>query len=104
MELRIEHLTKKYKDFTALDDLSLCVKQGELFSLLGVNGAGKTTLSKLIMRLYDVTDGSIEIGSQNIKDVTSNFTLVGSIFKNVGHSPGKFANLSFFIIKREDCQ
>lgn len=34
-------LTKKYKDVTAVDELSLTVKEGELFSLLGVNGAGK---------------------------------------------------------------
>ena len=41
--IRIEGLTKKYRDVTAVDDLSLCIAEGELFSLLGVNGAGKTT-------------------------------------------------------------
>ena len=41
--IRIEGLTKKYKDVVAVDNLSLTVKSGELFSLLGVNGAGKTT-------------------------------------------------------------
>ena len=41
--IQTEHLTKQYKDLTAVDDLNLTVEQGELFSLLGVNGAGKTT-------------------------------------------------------------
>ena len=40
--IRIENLTKKYKDVVAVDNLSLSVRRGELFSLLGVNGAGKT--------------------------------------------------------------
>ena len=40
-------LTKNYKDVTAVDNLSLTVKEGELFSLLGVNGAGKTTTIKM---------------------------------------------------------
>ena len=46
--IRIEGLTKRYKDVTAVDDLSLCVKKGELLSLLGINGAGKTTTIKML--------------------------------------------------------
>ena len=46
--IRIEGLTKKYRDVTAVDDLSLCIHKGELFSLLGVNGAGKTTTVKML--------------------------------------------------------
>ena len=41
--IRIEGLTKRYREVTAVDRLSLCIEEGELFSLLGVNGAGKTT-------------------------------------------------------------
>ena len=46
--VRIEGLTKAYKDITAVDHLSLTIAQGELFSLLGVNGAGKTTTIKML--------------------------------------------------------
>lgn len=46
--IRIEGLTKKYKDVVAVDNLNLSVKQGEIFSLLGVNGAGKTTTIKML--------------------------------------------------------
>ena len=66
--IKIEGLTKKYKDVVAVDNLSLCVQQGELFSLLGVNGAGKTTLLKLLTRLYDPTEGEILYNGVNIKE------------------------------------
>ncbi|MGA9565210.1 MAG: ATP-binding cassette domain-containing protein, partial [Candidatus Korobacteraceae bacterium] len=40
----VDHITKMYGDFTAVDDVSFTVKQGEIFGLLGPNGAGKSTL------------------------------------------------------------
>ena len=46
--IKIEGLTKRYRDILAVDNLSLCIKEGELFSLLGVNGAGKTTTIKML--------------------------------------------------------
>ncbi len=55
--IRIDSLTKKYRDVTAVDHLSLSVKQGELFSLLGVNGAGKTTTIKMLSCLTAPTSG-----------------------------------------------
>lgn len=51
------HLTKKYKDVTAVDALNLNIPQGELFSLLGVNGAGKTTTIKMLSCLTQPTAG-----------------------------------------------
>ena len=53
----IQNLTKEFKDLVAVDHLSLSVKQGELFSLLGVNGAGKTTLIKMLSCLTLPTKG-----------------------------------------------
>ena len=55
--IRIEGLTKKYKDVVAVDRLSLSVRKGELFSLLGVNGAGKTTTIKMLSCLTQPTGG-----------------------------------------------
>ena len=55
--IRIENLTKKYKDTLAVDNLSLTVRKGELFSLLGVNGAGKTTTIKMLSCLTQPTSG-----------------------------------------------
>ena len=55
--IRIENLTKKYRDVTAVDDLCLEIGEGELFSLLGVNGAGKTTTIKMLSCLTQPTSG-----------------------------------------------
>ena len=55
--IRTVNLTKKYGDLTAVDALNLQVKQGELFSLLGVNGAGKTTVIKMLSCLTRPTSG-----------------------------------------------
>ena len=64
--IRIEHLTKKYKDVTAVDDLSLKVNRGELFSLLGVNGAGKTTTIKMLSCLAKPTTGDAFLNGNSI--------------------------------------
>lgn len=55
--IKIENLTKKYKDVTAVNRLNLEINEGELFSLLGVNGAGKTTAIKMLSCLIKPTEG-----------------------------------------------
>jgi ABC-2 type transport system ATP-binding protein len=55
--IQITNLTKKYKDFVAVDNLNLSVEKGELFALLGVNGAGKTTTIKMLSCLSKPTSG-----------------------------------------------
>ena len=55
--IKTEGLTKRYKDVTAVNGLSLSIEQGELFSLLGVNGAGKTTTVKMLSCLIPPTEG-----------------------------------------------
>ncbi len=57
MSVEIKNLTKKYKDITAVDGLSLSIGGGELFALLGVNGAGKTTTIKMLSCLCRPTSG-----------------------------------------------
>lgn len=59
-------LVKKYKDLTAVKDLNLEVRQGELFSLLGVNGAGKTTTIKILTGLAQATAGEAFVGGYSI--------------------------------------
>ncbi len=55
--IKIVGLTKKYKELTAVEDLSLTINEGELFSLLGVNGAGKTTTIKMLSCLTKPSAG-----------------------------------------------
>lgn len=59
MSLNIEHVTKKYKDFTAVNDISLSLEQGKMLGFLGRNGAGKTTTFRMILGLTPITEGKI---------------------------------------------
>ncbi len=61
-----EKLTKRYKDVTAVDGLSLSVKKGELFALLGVNGAGKTTAVKMLCGITEPTGGNAWLSGKSI--------------------------------------
>ena len=65
--IRIEGLTKRYKDVIAVDELCLQVKKGELFSLLGVNGAGKTTTIKMLSTLTAPDEGDAFLLDKSIR-------------------------------------
>lgn len=60
--IRLEHVTKRYGDFLAVNDLSLLVPPGELFACLGPNGAGKTTTIKMLCGLLRPTTGRVTVG------------------------------------------
>ena len=64
--IKIESLTKKYRDVVAVDSLTLDVGEGELFSLLGVNGAGKTTTIKMLSCLASPTSGDAYLLGKSI--------------------------------------
>ena len=63
-------LSKRYRDLTAVDRLQLEIRQGELFSLLGVNGAGKTTAIKMLSCLTKPTGGDAFVGGYSITKQT----------------------------------
>ena len=63
--VEVKGLTKKYGDKTAVDNISLSISEGELFSLLGVNGAGKTTTVKVLCCLTDATEGEALVLGKN---------------------------------------
>ena len=65
--IKIENLTKRYRDVVAVDNLSLCIEEGELFSLLGVNGAGKTTTIKMLSCLTEPTEGDAYLLGKSIR-------------------------------------
>ena len=64
--IKINDLTKNYKDVTAVDRLNLEIYEGELFSLLGINGAGKTTTIKMLATLVKPTRGDAAIFDYSI--------------------------------------
>ena len=76
--IELENVTKKYGTKTAVDNVSLTVREGELFSLLGVNGAGKTTTIKMLCCLTRPTGGRAVIdGHDTVKEASEVKALVG---------------------------
>jgi len=63
--IRLQNVSKKFKDFTAVNDLSFEVKQGEVMGLLGENGAGKTTTLRMIATVLQPTSGTISLGGHD---------------------------------------
>jgi ABC-2 type transport system ATP-binding protein len=64
--ITIDNVCKNYKTKKALDNISLSIKEGELFGLLGINGAGKTTLIKILCGLTRKSSGTIMINNFNL--------------------------------------
>ncbi|HEY9185852.1 MAG TPA: ABC transporter ATP-binding protein [Salegentibacter sp.] len=99
MSISIKNISKSYKKLKALDDVSLEIKQGELFGLIGPDGAGKTTLFRILTTLLFADEGTATVaGYDVVKDYKS-------IRRSVGYMPGKFSlyqdlsveeNLNFF--------
>ena len=87
--IKIEGLTKKYKDVVAVDNLSLSVHKGELFSLLGVNGAGKTTTIKMLSCLTQPTSGDAFLNGKSIcKDTAAVKSLIAVSPQETAVAPG----------------
>ncbi|MDD3225018.1 MAG: ABC transporter ATP-binding protein [Clostridium sp.] len=64
----IENVTKRYNNFTAVDNLNIKVNDGSIVGLIGPNGAGKTTTISMIIGINDITEGNIIINGNSIKD------------------------------------
>ena len=78
--LKLEHVSFSYrKDRELLKDLQLCVKPGQKIAIVGPTGCGKTTLINLLMRFYDVDEGTIYMSGHSIMEVKRN-----SLRKNYG--------------------
>jgi len=65
--ISVSNLTKKFKEFVAVDDISFEVKKGEIFAFLGPNGAGKSTTIKMLTTLLEPTNGQIEVSGSDPK-------------------------------------
>jgi ABC-2 type transport system ATP-binding protein len=64
--IEVDHIVKKYGDFTAVNDVSFAVKEGEIFGLLGPNGAGKSTLIRMMTTLLPITSGWARIAGHDV--------------------------------------
>jgi ABC-2 type transport system ATP-binding protein len=78
--IAVDHIVKKYGDFTAVDDVSFDVKEGEIFGLLGPNGAGKSTLIRMMTTLIPITAGHARIAGHDVaKDADAVRRVIGVI-------------------------
>jgi ABC-2 type transport system ATP-binding protein len=66
--LKLTNLTKKFGNFTAVNNINLEINSGDFFGFLGQNGAGKTTTIKMITGLYAPTKGTVQIGGYDIQN------------------------------------
>ncbi len=86
-EIRIENLSKDFDGFVAVDNVSLVIKPGELFSFLGPSGCGKTTLLRMIAGFETPKNGRILIGNQDITQIPPYKRQVNTIFQNYSLFP-----------------
>ena len=64
--LKVDHLCQYFKGLKAVDDVSFDIHKGEVFGLVGESGCGKTTTGRSIIKIYDITSGSIYFKDQRI--------------------------------------
>lgn len=95
--VRIEKVTKKFGDFTAVDDVSLSIYRGEFFSLLGGSGSGKTTLLRMLAGFERPTEGKIFIDGVDMSNVPPYERPVNMMFQSYALFPHMSveANIAF---------
>ena len=87
VNLKIENLTKKYGETTALDKFSIDIKSGELMVLLGPSGCGKTTAIRCIAGLITPTNGQIYLGNRKVNELSPKDRDVAMVFQNYALYP-----------------
>ena len=102
-EIKLEHITKRWKNFYAVDDLNLTIDNNAFVTLLGPSGCGKTTTLRMIAGLETPTSGRITIGDRVVYDsalginIPANKRKVGFLFQNYALWPNMtvYENISF---------
>lgn len=90
--LKTNNLTKKYKDFTALNSVSITINKGDIYGLIGRNGAGKTTLMKVITTLTNKTNGEYYLFNKKDSYLTETKRRIGCLIEN----PAFFDNMTAY--------
>lgn len=100
--LKTTNLTKKYKDFVALDKVNIDIKRGDIYGLIGRNGAGKTTLMKIITTLTNKTSGEFELFNHKDNNLTETKRRIGCLIENPAFFPNLSAynNLKYYAIQK----
>ena len=85
--VKIEDVTKKYGDFTAIDKMNFTINDGEFFTLLGPSGCGKTTLLRMIAGFNTIEAGNIYFNDKIINKTPANKRDIGMVFQNYAIFP-----------------
>lgn len=100
--LQTRHLSKHYKQFTALDHVDMSVYRGDIYGLIGRNGAGKTTIMKIVTGLTDESGGEFEIFSKTGKEAFSEKRRIGCLIENPAFFGGltAYQNLKYYALQK----
>ena len=85
--IQIENVTKKFGDFTAIDNLTLDIYKNEFFSLLGPSGCGKTTLLRMLAGFEKITDGKILLDGEDISEIPPHLRPINMMFQSYALFP-----------------
>ena len=85
--VEVEHVTKRFDDVVAVDDVSFTAAEGEFVSLLGPSGCGKTTTLRMIAGLETATEGTIRIGGEDVTDQPAYEREIGMVFQHYALFP-----------------
>ncbi len=87
VSINIENVIKKYSDLTIIPNLSVSIKNGELFTLLGPSGCGKTTLLRMIAGFNSIEGGTIKFDENVVNDIPAYKRNIGMVFQNYAIFP-----------------
>ena len=95
--LRLEHITKRYSDVTAVDDMNLDIEHGEFISLVGPSGCGKSTTLEMIGGLTMPSEGTVAIDGNDVTDLPPKDRDLAMVFQNIALFPHMtvFENISY---------
>lgn len=100
--LQTRNLSKRYKNFTALDSVDMTVYRGDIYGFIGRNGAGKTTIMKVITGLTEASDGEFEIFSKKGAAAAAQKKRIGCLIENPSFfgSLTAYQNLKYYAIQK----
>jgi spermidine/putrescine transport system ATP-binding protein len=102
VDVRLDHVTKRFAEVVAVDDLSLDINRGEFFSLLGPSGCGKTTTLRMIGGFEDATAGSIHLAETDVTGLPPFRRNVNTVFQSYALFPHLtvYENVAFGLRRR----
>ncbi len=102
-DVRLDHITKRFHEVVAVDDLSLEIERGEFFSMLGPSGCGKTTTLRMIGGFEEATSGTIYLGEADVTGLPPYQRDVNTVFQNYALFPHLtvFENVAFGLRRRK---